>query len=134
MTLNCSESAPGSAALLTAFPPLAAATANQTVTALPAAELQDRVYGAASRPCAGRDPDEYFPPEQGPGSGNWRRIRETAELRARAACRFCPVELDCLELAIRTEGPRRGYGVAGGTMPWQRQAIKASRGLAVRRA
>jgi len=105
------------------------------VTALVAAELERRVLDAGPRPCAAPDanPDDWFPAE--PGSGNHARSRARAryEARARALCRFCPAGVECLELAIRREGPQRGYGIYGGTAPWQRQAIKASRGLAVSR-
>ena len=104
----------------------------RAVTTRPVAELQAVVYEAEGRPCGspGRNPEAWFPVE--PRRNNIR-LRERAEARARALCRFCPVGVECLELAIRREGPARGYGIAGGTMPWQRQAIKASRGLAVRR-
>ena len=61
------------------------------------------------------------------------RARACYESRALALCRGCPVELECLELALLREGPARGHGISGGTAPWQRQAIKASRGWAVRR-
>jgi hypothetical protein len=107
-------------------------TEPRAVTTRPTAELQARVYGAARRPCSSPDanPDDWFPPEP---QRNSPRIRERREARARALCRFCPVGVECLELAIRREGPARGHGVAGGTMPWQRQAIKASRGMVVRR-
>ncbi len=106
---------------------------HQTVTALPATELERTVHGARQRPCAapGANPEDWFPAE--PGRGYQLRRRAQYEARAQALCRFCPVEIECLELAIRREGPARGHGVAGGTAPWQRQAIKASRGLAVRR-
>jgi hypothetical protein len=104
------------------------------VTELSAAELEYRVLSAGPRPCAlpGANPDDWFPPE--PGCGNHVRSKSRAryEARAWALCRFCPVALECLELAIQREGPARGHGISGGTAPWQRQAIKASRGLAVR--
>ncbi len=108
-------------------------TVPRAVTTLPAAELEARVFGAAHRPCAspGANPEDWFPAEPGRGYQPGRRAQY--EARARALCRVCPVELECLELAIRREGPARGHGIAGGTAPWQRQAIKASRGLAVRR-
>lgn len=111
------------------------AARKRTVTTLTVGELQARVYGAGGRPCTapGRNPDEWFPIDLNTGMGT-RRRREECERRALALCRFCPVALECLELAIRTEGPARGHGVSGGTTPWQRQAIKASRGEAVRRA
>jgi hypothetical protein len=102
-----------------------------SVTALPAAELERTVY-AAQRPCVapGTDPEDWFPAE--PGSGYQPRARACYESRALALCRGCPVAVECLELALLREGPARGHGISGGTAPWQRQAIKASRGWAVR--
>jgi hypothetical protein len=106
----------------------------RSVTELPAAELDHRVLSASPRPCAlpGANPEDWFPRE--PGAGNQVRSKSRAryEDRARALCRPCPVALECLELAILREGPQRGFGIYGGTAPWQRQAIKAGRGLAVR--
>jgi Transcription factor WhiB len=100
------------------------------VTELPVSELSRLVTAATRRPCAqpGADPEDWFPEVQASSRG-----RERYEFTARALCRFCPVELLCLELALRQEGPQPGHGIAGGTAPWQRQAIKASRGLAARR-
>jgi hypothetical protein len=101
------------------------------VTALPAAELE-RIVHATARPCVGPDanPEEWFPLE--PGSGNQTRARALYEALALALCRGCPVALECLELTLYREGPRRGHGVAGATTPWQRQQIKASRESAAR--
>jgi Transcription factor WhiB len=105
--------------------------AGQAVTARPAAELE-RIVLAAQRPCVASDtsPEEWFPIE--PGPGNQVRARALYEALALALCRGCPVALECLELTLRREGPRRGHGIAGVTAPWQRQRIKAGRGLAVR--
>ena len=104
---------------------------HQTVTALPAAELE-RLVHAAERPCAapGANPDAWFPVE--PGSGYRPRARARYETQALALCRECPVAVECLEMALLREGPARGHGVFGGTAPWQRQRIKASRAQAVR--
>lgn len=106
--------------------------AHRPVTALPAAELE-RLVHAAQRPCVAPDatPEDWFPAE--PGSGYQPRARVLYESRALALCRDCPVALECLELTLLREGPARGYGIFGATAPWQRQAIKASRGWAVRR-
>jgi Transcription factor WhiB len=103
-----------------------------SVTALPAAELE-RIVHAAERPCAapGADPEDWFPAE--PGSGYQPRARARYESRALALCRDCPVAIECLELAMLREGPQRGHGISGGTTPWQRQEIKASRGWTARR-
>jgi hypothetical protein len=103
------------------------------VTARPAAELERIVHAATERPCAapGASAEDWFPDE--PGSGFQPRARTLYEARARALCRGCPVAIECLELAIRREGPGRGHGISGATAPWQRQRIKRGRGLAVRR-
>jgi hypothetical protein len=103
------------------------------VTAPPAAELERIVHAATQRPCAARgaNPEDWFPAE--PGSGYRPKARARYEARAVALCRGCPVAVECLELAMLREGPARGHGIAGGTAPWQRQAVKASRGLVVRR-
>lgn len=104
---------------------------------LPARDLS-RLVIAARRPCGAPDanPEDWFPPEPQradyPGDQAHAAAHESYEYAARALCRFCPVELECLERAIQQEGPHPGHGIAGGTAPWQRQAIKASRGSAVR--
>ena len=105
---------------------------HHSVTALPAAELE-RIVHAAERPCAAPDanPEDWFP--DAPGRGYQLRARARYEARALVLCRGCPVAVECLELALLREGPARGHGVCGGTAPWQRQQIKASRGWAVRR-
>jgi hypothetical protein len=117
----------------------AGAVAPRPVTGLPAAELAALVYGADGRWCAGTSPETWFPEEPRRASGRrdprgekFAAAMDAYETKAQAACRFCPVELACLELAIQQEGSRRGHGIAGGTTPGQRQAIKASRGLPVR--
>jgi Transcription factor WhiB len=104
---------------------------HRPVTALPACELERRVLDAGLRPCAapGANPEAWFPTE--PGSGNSAKVRALYEARALVLCRGCPVAIECLELAMLREGPARGHGISGGTTPWQRQQIKASR--AVRR-
>jgi hypothetical protein len=102
---------------------------HRPVAALPASELE-RIVHAAERPCGaqGADPEDWFP-DRGSGPGAAARY----EARALALCRGCPVEVECLELTLLREGPARGHGISGGTAPWQRQAIKASRGWSVRR-
>ncbi len=100
--------------------------AHRPVTALPASELE-RIVHAAERPCVapGADPEAWFPD---PGSGRGAAARY--EALALVLCRGCPVEVECLELAILREGPARGHGISGGTAPWQRQRIKATRARA----
>jgi hypothetical protein len=103
------------------------------VTARSAAELEQLVH-AAQRPCVapGANPEAWFPDEPGQG-GNRAKARALYEAQALALCRACPVAVECLELTLLREGTAQGYGISGGTAPWQRQAIKASRGWAVRR-
>jgi len=110
------------------------------VTRLPARELSRLVMAATRRPCIAPDanPEDWFKPEPRrrdyPDDDEaYAAACERYEYTARALCRFCPVELECLERAIQQEGPRPGSGIAGGQAPWQRQAIKASRGMAVTR-
>jgi Transcription factor WhiB len=115
--------------------------ARPNVTRLAGWELSRLVIGSARRPCAapGADPEAWFPsdpaqdPRSDPAGEKYLAAQYALEARARALCRGCPVELYCLERAIHLEGPLRGDGIAGGTTPRQRQAIKASRGMAVTR-
>jgi hypothetical protein len=90
-------------------------------------DLADAVRSAPGRPCAAVDanPDDWFPPE--PPRGHHKRQRETYEARARALCRFCPVEFLCLELALRYERRARGAGIWGGMAPWDRERLAAER-------
>jgi len=106
---------------------------HQAVTERPTAELERTVLGAAERPCAAAaaNPEDWFPIE--PGPGDQTRARTLSEALALALCRGCPVTAECLELTLHREGPARGYGIAGATTSWQRQAIKLGRGWAVRR-
>jgi len=94
---------------------------------LATADLAAAVRTAPRRPCAapGADPDDWFPPE--PPKGHHVRQRETYEARARALCRFCPVEFQCLELALRYERRARGAGIWGGMAPWDRERLAAAR-------
>lgn len=96
---------------------------------LPGWELSRLVISRPGRPCTrpGADPEDWFPAELEREQTDARRFE--LEARAAALCRFCPVELACLERAICQEGPRLGHGIAGGTTPRQRQDIKISRGL-----
>jgi hypothetical protein len=107
--------------------------ARSTATERQTADLEELVLGEPGRPCIASDAtsDEWFPEE--PGTGNQGVARSLYEALALRLCRGCPVALECLELTLRREGPARGHGISGGTAPWQRQAIKASRGWPVRR-
>ena len=91
------------------------------VTDRDAIELADLVTGAAGRPCRTADPEEWFPPEP------HYSARASYEARAHALCLFCPVQLACLELALRIEAGGRGEGIWGGMAPWQRHALAQRR-------
>jgi transcription factor WhiB len=92
----------------------------------PIHELQRRVM-SAPRPCTGH-PEDYFTEEP---HAHAARAREIYEALARALCHGCPVAAECLEMTVQREGPRPGFGVAGGTASWQRQEIKRGRGWPV---
>lgn len=97
------------------------------VTGWATEDLEQLVQAASGRPCvaAGVDGEDWFPSE--PPAGNHARAREDYEARAAALCRFCPVQLQCLELALRYERGQRGAGVWGGTSPWRRQQLALAR-------
>jgi WhiB family transcriptional regulator, redox-sensing transcriptional regulator len=62
--------------------------------------------------CAETDPDAFFP-EEGGSHKNPKKI-----------CQQCPVQLDCLEYAIRNN---ETHGVWGGLSPRERQRIRSQR-------
>jgi hypothetical protein len=101
------------------------------VTSAEAAEagalLELRVT-TSPRPCAasGANPDDWYPPHA-PAPGP--ELRRELEARARALCRFCPVALQCLELAMYREAGRRRHGVWGGLTPWQRDRLATTRAV-----
>lgn len=111
------------------------------VTRLPGWTLSELVLNASARPCAApdADPEAWFPiepapdPRHDPHGEKFATKNFDLEQRALSLCRPCPVELACLERAIRLEGPRMGHGIAGGTTARQRQDIKISRGLVTAR-
>jgi len=106
---------------------------HQAAAELQTVDLEEIVLGEPGRPCVAADanPDDWFPDE--PGTGNQGCARSLYQALALQLCRGCPVAPECLELTLRREGLGRGHGIAGGTAPWQRQQVKASRGWAVRR-
>jgi hypothetical protein len=91
-----------------------------------AAALLELRVTTSPRPCAGGDPDDWYPPHAPCPSPD---LRATLEARAHALCLFCPVTLDCLELAMHREAARRRHGVWGGLMPWQRDRLAMTRAL-----
>lgn len=72
--------------------------------------------------CRGID-TEMFYPEKGQGSSYESKLI----LRM---CSQCPVKINCLEVALRSEeGHGRGYGIWGGTTPNQRKKILKQRAV-----
>lgn len=68
------------------------------------------------------DPDAWYPLEPRAVCTEGRREEYVAE--ARALCAACPVRMECLELALRTEAETGDcHGVWGGTAPWEREAL-----------
>ena len=65
--------------------------------------------------CAQTDPEVFFPPVGGRGGEPARRI-----------CRRCPVQTECLEVALAR--PAEGdVGIWGGTSARERRALRAER-------
>ncbi len=65
--------------------------------------------------CRGEDAVLFFPPNNEP-----REEKAAREARAKAICRRCPVQVECLEYALRTREP---YGVWGGLNEVERRAL-----------
>ncbi len=66
--------------------------------------LRALVEGASARPCAGRHPEYWFPVHEAPED-------------ARRLCAGCPVQVLCLELAMRGAE----HGIWGGTTTDERR-------------
>ena len=62
--------------------------------------------------CVGTPTDVFFPPMGGPGSNT----------QAKRICAACPVNVECLDDAIRNE-PMPRAGIYAGTTPAERDAI-----------
>ncbi len=66
--------------------------------------------------CRGEDTVLFFPPSR----PEMKDERLTRERRAKAICAVCPVQVECLEYAIRTREP---HGVWGGLSEMERRAM-----------
>jgi len=77
--------------------------------------------------CVGSpNPDDWFPPEPDHNTQESARARQRYEEHARRLCSGCPVQMQCLEYALRIEAalPLTWiHGIYGGTAPWQRARI-----------
>ncbi|MCT9932474.1 WhiB family transcriptional regulator [Planotetraspora sp. A-T 1434] len=95
-------------------------------------------------------PDAWFPPEPPLWAtpranepvdvltAQWEKdARAEYEEFAQALCKGCPVQAECLELALREEEtlPRSEiHGVSGAAAPWQRWQMRRNRRRAAQRA
>src|SRR5262245_5096452 len=66
--------------------------------------------------CRGEDTGLFFPPSR----PEMKDERLTRERRAKAICAVCPVQVECLEYAIRTREP---HGVWGGLSEMERRSM-----------
>ena len=92
---------------------------SQPPQTLTMAELTARVDARGM--CTGTANDAWHP-EDDPTTDEGRADYEAT---ARGLCRGCPVQDECLILALRTEA-RRGvesHGIWGGTAPWERKRM-----------
>ena len=85
--------------------------------------------------CVGTDPDTFFPGYSSEPPGVWTNQQKQAAIettaKARAICRTCPVELDCLNYVLQTvKTASIDHGIWGGTTPQQRQHIRTARVVA----
>ncbi len=69
--------------------------------------------------CRQVGPDLFFPSEVMVGTRMEERYRHKTE--ARAICRKCPVQAECLEYALRYDNL---HGIWGGTTPNQRTRLR----------
>jgi WhiB family redox-sensing transcriptional regulator len=66
--------------------------------------------------CRGNHSHLFFPPS----TFERKDERERRELRARAICRVCPVQNECLDYAMRIREP---YGIWGGFTETERREL-----------
>ncbi len=78
---------------------------------------------SASAACRSTDAVHFFAP-----LGEPREQRARREHAARALCRRCPVEDDCLQYALRVQEP---YGIWGGRTELERRRLLRQRHLPV---
>jgi len=68
--------------------------------------------------CRGNHSHLFFPPT----TSERKEERERRELRAKAVCRVCPVQVDCLEYAVAST---EQYGIWGGFTETERRQLPA---------
>ena len=85
--------------------------------------------------CVGTNPETFFPGYSGDTPGAWTNQQKFAAIeaavKAKAICRTCPVELDCLDYVLQTVTTSSvDHGIWGGTTPTQRQHIRTTKVVA----
>jgi len=70
--------------------------------------------------CRGRDPELFFP-----GSGGSSTFPGRKEREAKAICKGCPVDQECLTFALlhEAEDPAMRYGIYGGLTQGERKSL-----------
>jgi hypothetical protein len=91
---------------------------------LSGSKLHDRTQEQGLCAADPKHADDWFLPEPQATS---TRARASYEREAERLCGPCPVRAECLELALRTEADRLGWGVWGGLAPWQRRRLVDAR-------
>lgn len=66
----------------------------------------------AAAACAGHDPDDWFPEPE--------HLPTPASERARAVCRTCPVQPECLQWAVQPAAS----GIWGGLATYERRSLR----------
>ena len=77
--------------------------------------------------CRALDTELFFPPPH----SEHKQQREAREAEAKAICATCPVRVECLDWALRTEEP---HGVWGGCSEIERKQMLAAGPLSRREA
>jgi WhiB family transcriptional regulator, redox-sensing transcriptional regulator len=70
--------------------------------------------------CRGEDTGLFFPPSD----VETRDAKVQRERRAKAICATCPVRIECLEYAVRTQEP---HGIWGGLNELERRVLVRER-------
>lgn len=73
--------------------------------------------------CASSDPDMWFPERRYPSDATHYRTEES--MQAKAICRSCPANPECLEYALRYSGL---HGIWAGLDPAERTKLQEARG------
>ena len=76
--------------------------------------------------CASADPDLWFPEPRFPNDSKHYRLEEA--MQARAICRSCPANPECLEYSLKYSGL---HGIWAGLDPTERKKLQDAKGIRV---